>query len=138
MRNRSTDREARLIRYIRSVLRILESEAARCQDMIAPSIPPLIFWRNDGSPKLFTHNGKTKFLKSDNCGNADFEIAVLGKPRLHIEAKSLKGQQSPHQVEHQKRVELVGERYCVVRTPEEFNRVMIDYGVKHWALMEGK
>jgi hypothetical protein len=122
------DRESTLVKYIRHTLRIMEAECA------AREMPRLVFWRNDGSPKLYSRNGETKFLKSDTAGQADFEIAVLGQSRIHIEAKSTKGRLSPYQVEHKARVESVGERYFVVRTPEEFAFALRQCGLDHWSL----
>lgn len=124
------DLEANLIRYIRASLRIIAA------DFVKSNIP-LVFWRNDGSPKITGKRGHHIFLPSDNNGQADFEIAILGVPRIHIEAKATKGRQSPHQVAHQRKVEAVGERYFIVRNPNQFANALRECGIEHWSLGDG-
>lgn len=121
------DSEANLIKYIRATLRIIAADAIRANT-------PLIFWRNDGSPKITGKRGHHIFLPSDNNGQADFEIAILGMPRIHIEAKATKGKQSPGQIEHQKKVEWVGEKYFIVRNPNEFADALRRCNIDHWSL----
>lgn len=121
------DAEANLIKYIRATLKIIAADAIRAN-------VPLIFWRNDGSPKIAGKSGNYVFLPSDNNGQADFEIAMLGMPRIHIEAKATRGRQSAHQLAHQRKVEWVGERYFVVRNPQEFARALRKCNIDHWSL----
>jgi hypothetical protein len=121
------DRESNLVKYIRATLRIISADSTR-------STTPIFFWRNDGSPKLAWCGKKQIYLPSDNRGQADFEIAIRGMPRIHIEAKATKGKQSLYQIEHQRKIELVGERYFIVRNSEEFTSVLRQCGLDHWAL----
>lgn len=122
------DKEAPLIKFIRATLRIMEADASLGR------FNKLIYWRNDGSPKIVESRFGKKFLPSDNKGQADFEIAALGQPRIHIEAKSRTGKQSEWQKNHQARVEFVGEKYFIVRNPEDFANAMRACGLNHWSL----
>lgn len=84
---------------------------------------------NEGKLMKHDRDGAKRKAMGMRAGFPDFIFLHPNKEYsyLAIELKSPTGRQSDHQKEYQQAVELSGGKYVVVRSIDEFQRVMNDY-----------
>lgn len=72
-------------------------------------------------------------MKNECVGMADLLVLIKNGPTLHIEVKSHKGRLSKEQIKWRDELTAIGHQYCLVRSPEDLEAVLLNNGVSHWS-----
>lgn len=70
---------------------------------------------------------KTSYIRFGKKGASDFLVYIKGGLTLHVEVKSLTGYQSADQVAFMNKMNALGHPYHIVRSVDEFRRVLSVY-----------
>lgn len=93
-----------------------------------PRLRPLLFAVPNGGARNRIEAG---IMKGEGVTAGVADMLLLYPNRLHhglcIEFKTPKGRQQDSQKRWQRFVELAGYRYCIVRSFEEFQKLIFDY-----------
>ena len=106
-------------------LKMSEGDLLRlCADMLNQLHIPYI--RNGNFVGQITRpNGSKGFIRNSSYpGSPDLLIFREGGVTIHCELKSEIGKQSDDQREYQERIERLGHRYVLIRTPDEFVKLI--------------
>jgi hypothetical protein len=82
------------------------------------------------------HDGGKRMTKNpEMLGITDFVLLIKGGPTLWVELKADDGRMSPGQQVFRDRVTRVGHIYRIVRSIEEFENLLAEYGVPRLTLL---